>query len=103
MGSECVIGAKWQVWAQRWVDTDRPCDLKPGWNHVEWYFHVANGEIYYDTLAVNYEYTNFNLKYPADALPQGWSSNSGVDVQIDESASGRTISEFVKHVSLAEF
>lgn len=103
IGSECVVGAYWQVWNRLWQDTTRKCDLHAGWNHIEWYAHIANGQIYYDTLGVNYVYTNFDLEYPADALPEGWSNNSGVDVQIDESASGKTINEYVRHIVLVEF
>jgi hypothetical protein len=102
-GSECVVSAKWQVWNQRWTDTERNCDLKAGWNHIEWWFHIGNGLIWYDTLGVNYVYSDFNLVYPADVLPPGWGSNSGVDVQLDESATGKTVTEYVKHVTLTEF
>jgi hypothetical protein len=39
--------------------------------------------MYYDKIAIDGVVTNWNLTYPASALPGGWTGATGVQFQID--------------------
>jgi hypothetical protein len=113
-GSQCVVGGDWWIWDQlhsQWIVTTRPCQLAAGWHHIQWFVHRVPGDTtcdgypceHHDLLGVDYIYTNFNLTEPAGPIPQGWGNDSGLNLQLDMSASGASLREFVKHINLYEW
>jgi hypothetical protein len=112
-GSECVNHGYWQVWDQlqgQWVNTPLTCNLATGWHRIQWFYHRVDGDTscdgfpceYYDMLNVDGNYTQFNLTYPSSPIPEGWGNTSGLQMQLDISASGKSLSEYVRNVSLIE-
>ena len=115
-GSQCnQVNGLWQVFDQlhgHWMDTAVKCALKPNhWHHVRWDVHRVSGDtdrcsgkpcMYYDTLTVDGVVHPVNAVYPAGALPNGWSSAVGFQVQIDIGSTGQgvTIDEYL---DLADF
>jgi hypothetical protein len=51
-------------------------------------------------LNVDGDYTQLNLAYPSGPLPAGWNDNSGLQIQLDISASGKALKEYLGDVSL---
>jgi len=112
-GSECVNHGYWQVWDQlhgQWVNTTLPCNLAEGWHRIQWFFHRVDGDTscdgfpceYYDLLNVDENYTQFSLTYPSGPIPHGWANDSGLQLQLDIGASGKSLREYVRNVSLIE-
>ncbi len=112
-GSECVNHGYWQVWDQlhgQWINTTRTCNLAAGWHRIQWFYHRVDGDTscdgfpceYYDMLNVDGDYTQLNLTYPSGPLTEGWGDNSGLQIQLDISASGKSVMEYLKSVSLVE-
>ena len=116
-GSECGIGAKWQIWDHlhgQWLDTTRDCSMDFGvWHHIQWWTHRVDGDtscegypcMYYDMLGVDGVYTQFATTEPAGPIPAGWSNNSGLNFQLDrngETLKNATIVEYIKNVNLTE-
>jgi hypothetical protein len=116
-GSECVIGAKWQIWDHlhgHWLDTALACSLSLGpWHHIQWWVHRVDGDyscdgfpcMYYDELGIDGVYTAFNLAEPAGSIPAGWSNDSGLNFQLDLSGAPKrdaTITEYIKNVNFTE-
>jgi hypothetical protein len=115
-GSECVIGAKWQVWDMlhfHWINTTLPCELTAGTHHIQWWVHRVNGQtascdgmpcMYFDVLGVDGVYTTFNLAEPAGWVPANWTNNAGIQFQLDLSdvSAQTTITETVRSVNLVQ-
>jgi hypothetical protein len=115
-GSQCVMGAKWQIWDQlhqQWLDTTRACSLPAGsWHHVQWWVHRVDGDttcdgypcMYYDMLGVDDVYTHFATTQPSGPIPNGWSNNSGLNFQLDISGAKNkaTATEYLQHINLVD-
>ena len=116
-GSECVTGAKWQIWDHlhgNWINTALDCTLAFGsWHHIQWWTHRIDADVscdgypcmYYDTLGVDGVYTQFETTEPAGPMPSGWTDNSGLNFQLDISGSptkDATITEYIKSVNFTE-
>jgi hypothetical protein len=116
-GSECVIGAQWQIWDHlhgQWISTTRDCTMTFGaWHHIQWWTHRIDGDtscdgypcMYYDMLGVDGVYTQFETTEPAGPIPAGWSNNSGLNFQLDingASTKDITMVEFIKDVNFSE-
>ncbi len=110
-GSQCnQTSGVWDVFDQQhlhWVATNVPCALSYGvWHRIEETVHRVKGDTnqcsgepceYYDTLIVDGVVHTLNLVYGASALPSGWGSAVGFQVQIDAlpTANGATITEYL--------
>jgi hypothetical protein len=116
-GSECVIGAKWQIWDHlhgHWIDTALDCELAFGtWHHIQWWTHRIDGDVscdgypcmYYDMLGIDGVYTRLETTEPAGPIPGGWSNDSGLNFQLDISGAPEkdaTITEYIKEVNFTE-
>ncbi len=112
-GSECVNGGKWQIWDElhgTWINTTLNCSLSKGWHHIQWFVHRVDNDYscqgypceHYDVLGVDHQYTTFNLTEPAGPIPDGWSNDSGLNIQLDESSLGKSLLEYVSHINLIE-
>ncbi len=116
-GSECVIGAKWQIWDHlhgRWLDTALSCTLSLGpWHHIQWWTHRIDGDVscdgypcmYYDELGIDGVYTAIDATEPAGPIPGGWSDDSGLNFQLDINGQPKrnvTVTEFIKDVNFTQ-
>jgi hypothetical protein len=113
-GSQCVIGAKWQIWDalhSQWKDTALVCSLPAGkWHHVQWWVHRVDGDtscegypcMHFDMLGIDGVYTQFGTTEPSGPIPAGWSNDSGLNFQLDISGAKikATASEYIQHVNL---
>jgi hypothetical protein len=108
-GSQCAIGGEWQVWnyqlSNPWVNTGITCNqLTPGKYHsIAVYDHLVAGDnscssrpcMFYDYLVIDGTSYTLDLTEPAEPLPSGWTSNMGVQYQLDINQSGGTLTEYV--------
>ncbi len=105
-GTQCAYargysnGGAWDVWNEstgHWSHTGLPCPaFVPGdWYHLTWNFHRTT-DLYehYDSVSVEHydslgatkldsSNTPVNLALPSGPLPSGWTSNLGVQFQLD--------------------
>lgn len=104
-GSQCNYAAGvWDVWDgvnRHWVHTTIPCNKFSAdtWHHIQWYVttdHTAHTYTYV-TLVVDGQPYNVNIT--ESALNNGWSSNIGVQWQLDVNAKGGGYHEWVDQVT----
>ena len=110
-GSQCVIGAHWQIWNQLtsgWVDTATNCTLTAAsWHTIQWITHRIVGDtscasshacMYYDQLTIDGVSTG-----PYTAQPSNTSAdadNVGFQFQIDINNTGGAVTESLDKLSL---
>ena len=116
-GTQCVTGKSWDIWNQathKWVSmgSAAPCSLSLNSYHkLEEKLHWdpadtgnCGGQIcmYFDSISVDGATVcaPCGSPQPSSALPQGWSSSSGVQFQIDINAPNKTGSMYI---DLADF
>ncbi len=116
-GTQCdYASGVWEVWNQQagtWNSTGVTCvAFNPNvWYHITWNFHRTTDKLmHYDNLTiVQYNSSNqlvasntyaLNVAYPSGPLPAGWSSNLGVQFQMDSNATGGQMQEYVDAVTL---
>lgn len=87
-GTECVIGAKWQIWNGldgQWVNTAIPCGLTSGTHHIQQWVHRVGKTMYFDELGVDNVYSVIGMSEPAGPEPSGWPGFTVFQVQLDTS------------------
>ncbi len=116
-GTQCnYASGVWQVWNQQagtWNSAGITCVFfQPNvWYHITWHFHRTKDKLmHYDSLSiVQYNTSNqpvstntyaLNIAYPSGPMPSGWTSNMGVQFQMDSNASGGQLQEYVDAVTL---
>lgn len=114
MGSQCVIGAYWDIWNQlttSWVVTTIPCTWTAGtWHSVQWNTHhdalgtnLCNSNtdpcMYYDKLTVDgTPYTGFTAQPTTTSAD---SDNVGIQFQVDANDSGGSIAYYMDELNLS--
>jgi hypothetical protein len=107
IGSQCNVAAGlWDVWDElhgHWIHTTIACHgFTPGvWHHIQWYVTTnhSNQTYHYVTLVIDGIVHPINLTYSAKNL--GWSSNIGVQYQLDVNAGGQGYHEWFDNVKLS--
>ena len=106
IGSQCNIAARvWDTWDElhgHWIHTTIPCSGFPAgtWHHIQWYVKTnhTTQQYTYVTLVVDGQAHTVNQTYSAKNL--GWSSNVGVQYQLDVNSSGQGYTEWFDMVKL---
>ncbi len=116
-GTQCNYSSGvWQIWNQQagtWNSAGVACTpFQPGvWYHITWNFHRTKDKLmHYDSFSIaQYNSSNqpvststhtLNIAYSSGQLPSGWTSNMGVQFQMDSNASGGQLQEYVDAVTL---
>lgn len=101
MGTQCDYWLQiWDTWEEstgHWVHTNIPCPhFAPNtWHHVQMYFQTMpeTHQYKYVTFVIDGKSTPVNIV--RNALYLNWSSNTGVQWQIDINAKGNGVNEWV--------
>ncbi|MFL6258323.1 MAG: hypothetical protein ACJ76Y_01320 [Thermoanaerobaculia bacterium] len=108
-GSQCNYGRGgfWDGWNQQtghWVQTSFPCSFSTGvWHHAVYFVQRvgdARDQVLYGNVTIDGVTTQWNLLEPVGPTPAGWSSNLGVQFQLDIGSSGTDLEEWVDDVKL---
>ena len=106
IGSQCNVAAGvWDTWDElhgHWIHTTIPCHgfTAGTWHHIQWYVTTnhTTQQYTYVTLVVDGRPYSVNQTYSARYL--NWSSNIGVQYQLDVNATGQGYSEWFDLVKL---
>ncbi len=105
IGSQCDFGdGYWDTWDSannRWIENGVTCPRWAAntWHHIQWYVERINSTQYrYDTLVVDGHGYGFNQVWAVN--PTTWSDAVGVQWQLDQSANGDPIHEWIDEVKL---
>ncbi|MFL6201173.1 MAG: hypothetical protein ACJ76J_18540 [Thermoanaerobaculia bacterium] len=108
-GTQCnyARGGFWDGWNQQtgsWVQTSFPCSFPINtWHHAVLFAQRvgdARDKVLYGNLTLDGVTTQWNLQEPTAPTPAGWSSNLGVQFQLDIGASGIDLEEWFDDVKL---
>jgi hypothetical protein len=104
-GSQCnQVTGFWQIWdelSQAWSNTSVACALSPSTQyHIQWAVHRVPGSnlMYYDTLTIDGVPHTINTSKNS-GLRSGFGDSIGINFQMDEGASGTSLSETIQDVS----
>ena len=105
MGSQCDFGdGYWNTWDSannRWIMIGLPCSrwAPDTWHHVQWYVERINPTQYrYDTLVVDGHGYGINEVWSVN--PTSWPDAVGIQYQLDQSASGTPVHQWIDNVKL---
>lgn len=105
MGSQCDFGdGYWDTWDSannRWIENGVACPrwAPNTWHHIQWYVErVSPTQYRYDTLVVDGHGYGFNQVWAVN--PTTWPDAVGMQWQLDQSANGDPIHEWVDNVKL---
>ncbi|HEY3705623.1 MAG TPA: hypothetical protein VGL22_11215 [Terracidiphilus sp.] len=105
IGSQCDFGdGYWNTWDSannRWIVTGMPCPrwAADTWHHVQWYVErISPTQYRYDTLSVDGHAYAVNQVWTVNPTP--WPDAIGIQYQLDQSASGTPVHEWIDNVKL---
>lgn len=105
VGSQCDFGdGYWDTWDSannRWVENGIACPRWAAntWHHIQWYVErVSPTQYRYDTLVVDGK--GYGLNQTWGVNPTSWPDSVGIQWQLDESANGDPIHEWIDKVKL---
>jgi len=106
IGSQCNFGdGWWDVWDSqnnKWIHSSVPCPRWGGnsWHHVQWYVErlPQSRQYRYDTLVFDGTAHPINATYTTNATT--WPDAIGVQWQLDQSANGAPLQEWIDDVRL---
>ena len=105
IGSQCDFGdGYWDTWdsvGNRWITNGIPCPrwAPNTWHHIQWYVErVSTSQYRYDTLVVDGHAYGLNQVWTVN--PTSWPNSIGIQYQLDESANGTAIHEWIDNVKL---
>ncbi len=104
VGSQCNYGnGVWDLWDQKnnqWMPTSVACKrMAPNaWHHIQWYVERSSASYTYNTLVVDGTAYNFNKTYQPSH--ENWQDAVGVQWQLDQSANGGDVHEWIDNVKL---
>lgn len=102
-GTQCGVNYdhQWDVWdtaGNTWRKTGIPCSPTAfSWNHVTWEFERSGGFIHFISVTMNGKKSYVNRSY--NSKPWG-ASEISVAVQLDQTASHTTYSEWVDKINV---
>lgn len=106
MGSQCDYAAGvWDTWDEasgHWAHTAIACPKfsSDAWHHVQWYVQTIPGSHQYKYVTLVVDGLSHSVNYIGTAKYLGWSSNLGVQWQLDVNASGEDYHEWVDKAKL---
>lgn len=105
IGSQCDFGdGYWDTWDSannRWITNGVACPRWAAntWHHIQWYVErVSDTQYRYDTLVVDGHGYGFNQVWTEN--PTSWSDAVGIQWQLDQSANGAPVHEWIDNVKL---
>lgn len=102
-GTQCVIGAKWQVWSEgghTWVDTPLSCSLTAGTpHHIKEAVHISGTLMSYDTLTIDGTTTILNVTEPSG--PRAVPDAIGIQFQPDINSTGTALTMTLQNVNFS--
>jgi hypothetical protein len=105
IGSQCDFGdGYWDTWDSannRWITNGITCPRWAAntWHHIQWYEERVSATQYrYDTLVVDGHGYGFNQVWTVNSTP--WPDAVGIQWQLDQSANGAPIHEWIDNVKL---
>lgn len=105
MGSQCDFGdGYWDTWdsaGNRWIENGIACPRWAAntWHHIQWYEERISATQYrYDTLVVDGHGYGINQVWTVN--PTTWPNALGMQWQLDQSANGDPIHEWIDNVKL---
>jgi hypothetical protein len=105
MGSQCDFGdGYWDTWDSandRWIENGVPCPrwAPNTWHHIQWYVErIGPAQYRYDTLVVDGRTYGFNQVWAVN--PTTWGDAVGIQWQLDQSADGDPIHQWIDNVKL---
>lgn len=108
IGSQCDFGdGYWDTWDSknnRWIENGVACPrwAPNTWHHIQWYVErVSTTQYRYDTLVVDGHGYGFNQVWTVN--PTSWPDSVGIQWQLDQSASGAPIHQWIDKVKLTEW
>jgi hypothetical protein len=105
-GSQCnLAAAKWDLWDEldgKWVHSSAPCaKFAPNvWHHIQWYIQSNSKDHSYTFVTLVVDGTEYSLNQTYSAKNLGWSSNIGVQYQLDVNATGTGFHEWIDQSTL---
>jgi hypothetical protein len=105
-GSQCnLAAAKWDLWDEldgKWVHSSAPCaKFAPNvWHHIQWYIQSNSKDHSYTFVTLVVDGTEYSLNQTYSAKNLGWSSNIGVQYQLDVNATGTGFHEWIDQSAL---
>jgi hypothetical protein len=105
IGSQCDFGdGYWDTWDSannRWITNGIACPrwAPSTWHHIQWYVERVTATQYrYDTLVVDGQGYGINQTWTVNPTP--WPDAIGIQYQLDQSANGASIHEWIDNVQL---
>ena len=106
IGSQCDYGqGKWDTWDEasgHWMPTSIACSkFSPNtWHHIQWYVTTNTSSHKYTYVTLVVDGHSYPVNVTRNAKNLGWSSNVGVQWQLDMNASGQAFHEWVDEATL---
>jgi hypothetical protein len=108
IGSQCDFGdGYWDTWDSannRWIETGITCPRWAAntWHHIQWYEERVSATQYrYDTLVVDGHGYGVNETWAVN--PTTWPNQVGIQYQLDQSANGDPVHEWIDNVQLTSW
>jgi len=108
MGSQCDFGdGYWDTWDaanDRWIENGVACPHwgANSWHHVQWYVErISPTQYRYDTLVMDGHGYGFNQVWAVNPTP--WADAVGMQWQLDQSADGAPVHEWIDNVKLTSW
>jgi hypothetical protein len=105
IGSQCAFGhGYWNTWDSannRWSMTGIPCPrwAPSTWHHIQWFVErVSPTQYRYDTLVIDGQGYGVNQTWAVSRTR--WPNAVGIQYQLDQSADGIRIHEWIDNVQL---